>query len=365
MTSKELGQMKKPELKDMAKDAGLKVTSRMTKAQIISALTLHYTAKEAGKAAARVARKKPTKTKQPKAETASKTLSRMKAKTQNTAKPAVQTTATSGEISTHYDESRVVLMIRDPHWIHAYWELAERSLSQARDYFGPRWSTTKHILRVYDITGTNLDDKENLSSFDVAIDPEGSNWYVNVPSADRNYCIEIGILGTGGDFFSLARSNAIRPPRSDVSDVVDEKWARKEEDFEEVYTLSGAHQIGIGSLEAREQLAQRFEEELASGLVSSMASAAPEMVHGRGFRFVVDAELILYGATEPDATVTIQGTPVKLRPDGTFTLRYALPNGRQFIPAVAISADGIEERTITLSITRRTEVKQPRIMQQV
>ena len=65
------------------------------------------------------------------------------------------------------------------------------------------------------------------------------------------------------------------------------------------------------------------------------------MLNGRrGFHFEIDAELIVFGKTEPDARVTLQGEPVKLRPDGTFTVRYAMPNARQVIPAVAHSADG-------------------------
>ena len=69
----------------------------------------------------------------------------------------------------------------------------------------------------------------------------------------------------------------------------------------------------------------------------------------------VDCELIVYGGTEPDAKVTVQGKPIKLRPDGSFTLRYALPDGKQVIPVKAISADEIEERTITPTVTRETK----------
>ena len=64
-------------------------------------------------------------------------------------------------------------------------------------------------------------------------------------------------------------------------------------------------------------------------------------------------ENIVYGATEPDATVTCQGRPVQLRPDGTFTLRFALPDGQQVIPCAARSADGIDTITITPTNTVR------------
>ena len=81
----------------------------------------------------------------------------------------------------------------------------------------------------------------------------------------------------------------------------------------------------------------------------------------RKFWFQLDAELIVYGATEPNARVTLQGEPVKLRPDGTFTMRFSLPDSRQIIPAVAISPDGIEERTIVLAVERNTKQLEPMI----
>ena len=43
-----------------------------------------------------------------------------------------------------------------------------------------------------------------------------------------------------------------------------------------------------------------------------------------------------------------------LRPDGTFTLRFQLPDGVQELPCVALSADGISERTITPVVRRQT-----------
>jgi hypothetical protein len=65
--------------------------------------------------------------------------------------------------------------------------------------------------------------------------------------------------------------------------------------------------------------------------------------------------LIVYGATEPDALLTVQGKPVKLRPDGTFTLRFAFPDGELTIPVKAISADTIDSRQITITAKRKTK----------
>ncbi len=51
----------------------------------------------------------------------------------------------------------------------------------------------------------------------------------------------------------------------------------------------------------------------------------------------------------------LQGEPVQVLADGTFTVRMSLPDCRQVIPIVSSSADGVEQRTISLAIERNTK----------
>lgn len=78
------------------------------------------------------------------------------------------------------------------------------------------------------------------------------------------------------------------------------------------------------------------------------------------FHFVVHTELVVYGAAEPGARVTLQGSPVALRDDGTFSLRFQLPDGEQVLRAVAVSSDGAVERVIMPVVTRRTVEQETR-----
>lgn len=73
----------------------------------------------------------------------------------------------------------------------------------------------------------------------------------------------------------------------------------------------------------------------------------------RDFWFNVNAELIIYGATEPTARVTIGGRQIKLRPDGTFSYRFALPDGQFDLPAEALSVDD-DRRRAELRFSRKT-----------
>ncbi|MFH1641005.1 MAG: DUF4912 domain-containing protein, partial [Candidatus Omnitrophota bacterium] len=101
---------------------------------------------------------------------------------------------------------------------------------------------------------------------------------------------------------------------------------------------------------------ERVKRELffSSG-IASMASPVKHLPKERKFWLVVNTELIVYGATEPDAKVCVQGREIRLRPDGTFTLRFALPDGKQVIPVQATSQDQLEKRTITPVVTKETK----------
>jgi uncharacterized protein len=90
------------------------------------------------------------------------------------------------------------------------------------------------------------------------------------------------------------------------------------------------------------------------GEAISSQALVPEQPRQRNFWFNINAELIVYGATEPNATVTIGNRPIRLRRDGSFSYRFALPDGYYELPAVATSLDG-ESRRANLRFTRSSE----------
>jgi hypothetical protein len=138
--------------------------------------------------------------------------------------------------------------------------------------------------------------------------------------------------------------------------------------------------IGLGSDEIdrllRKALQQKLHSEASSGLsgrlgagfgpsslnLSSLSSplgaswsAQPfGVARERGFFMHLNAEVIFYGGTAPDATVTVDGKTIQLQADGTFRYHFTLPDGDFEIPVSARSADGQEERAGTLSFRRQT-----------
>jgi len=77
-------------------------------------------------------------------------------------------------------------------------------------------------------------------------------------------------------------------------------------------------------------------------------------IRPRKFWLVADAELIVYGATEPDATVTIAGQPIELSPDGTFRFQMSFQDGLIDYPILAVAADGEQTRSIHMEFIRQT-----------
>jgi hypothetical protein len=261
-----------------------------------------------------------------------------------------------------YGKDRIVLMVRDPYWLHCYWELTRQAVQRAEAALGQEWHSARPILRLLDVGGHETSNAPESILRDIDIHGGCNNWYIDVGNPPRSFRVDIGYLSRSGRFYVLARSNVVSTPRAGVSDVLDENWA----DFDSrqadrIYAMSAGYDPTASSLELKQLFEERLRRPLGSPAVTSFGSGAWLTGRGRKFWFQLDAELIVYGATEPRARVTLQGEPVKLRPDGTFTMRFSLPDSRQIIPAVATSADGVEERTIVLAVERNTKQLEPMI----
>ncbi|MGF1577493.1 MAG: DUF4912 domain-containing protein [Cyanophyceae cyanobacterium] len=136
-------------------------------------------------------------------------------------------------------------------------------------------------------------------------------------------------------------------------------------------SLFGSHQMlpeqtlssfvtpsGVGMLSEERLAGAAVAPWMASGsglgLFSGSSEVMPQQQRARKFWLVADAELIVYGATEPDATVTIGGRPIKLNPDGTFRFHMAFPDGNIDFPIFAVAADGEQNREVHLTFDRAT-----------
>ena len=309
-----------------------------------------------------------------------------------------------GDLPGGYGESRIVLMPRDPQWSYAYWDIPNDHKEDLRRQGGQQLA-----LRIYDVTDINIDYQAPHSIQEYPCDELAREWYLPMPVSDRDYVVDIGYRCADGRWLVLARSAPVHVPPVYPSDWIEDQFitVNWDEDLrgKTVYTLvppskriataagaetsnpiydeifgmakSAEAQRVAGSLYGSMQQVPVHEQAISSyvfpsgvgmwavptvsGLTMSgvgmsgvgfSASAVP--IRPRQFWLVADAELIVYGATEPDATVTIGGRPIKLNPDGTFRFQMSFQDGLIDYPIMAVAADGEQTRSIHMKFNRET-----------
>jgi hypothetical protein len=249
-----------------------------------------------------------------------------------------------------------VLQVRDPWWLHTYWEVTAITWDGLHNYLGERFQHARVILRVYDISHINFDGKNAHRYFDIEVGLGSNSWYIDQVAPGRSWCVDIGLCLASGEFILIARSNTVYTPLEGPSWITDEEWMIPDDVFARLYGMGFGfgRSSPVGKAWQERMRRALFSGALASPGMASMASPVKKVPRQRQFWLKVDTELIVYGATEPDAALKVQGRQINLRPDGTFTLRFALPDGKQVIPVEATSADKLETRTITPIVTKET-----------
>ena len=256
-----------------------------------------------------------------------------------------QQTAGAGGLPSNYGDTKIAILPRDPLWFYAYWEVSQSTYGELKSRIGEqKFNTSRWVLRIYDVTSINFNGNNAHKFFDINLTASSNNWYVNVGEVNRSWCTDLGLITSDGQFILIARSNVISTPRFGVSPITDEQWGILQKEFEKLLKLSGVDQIGKSSFDIAKLMRERWEEILSVSLPTSPGGASSWRGAGdvkpKGFWLKADTEIIVYGSTESDATLTVQGQNVTLRPDGSFSLRFYLPDGEQSYPIEAVSKDG-------------------------
>lgn len=303
-----------------------------------------------------------------------------------------------------YGESRIVLMPRDPQWAYAYWDVPIEHKEELRRQGGQQLA-----LRIYDVTDINLDHQSPHSIQEYPCDEMAREWYLPIPVSDRDYVIDIGYRCADGRWLVLARSARVHVPPVYPSDWIEDIFVTVDfnEDlrgktiyelvppakkmatagaagnaiYDQIFgmaesaeamrvagSLFGSMQHVPGSVRPEQAISSyvfpsgvgMWALPTASGVnmsgvgMSGVGFSGDVPMRPRKFWLIADAELIVYGATEPDATVTIGGRPIKLNPDGTFRFQMSFQDGLIDYPIMAVAADGEQTRSIHMKFNRET-----------
>ncbi len=309
-----------------------------------------------------------------------------------------------GEIPGGYGENRIVLLPRDPQWAYAYWDITNECKDELRSQGGQQLA-----LRLYDVTDINMEYQSPHSIQEYPLDEMAREWYLSIPVSDREYLLDIGYRCADGRWLVLARSAEIHVPPVYPSDWIEDHfltigWQEElkgktfiklvppsQQPETEIATTIDAHgnpihQQMFGLADSIESLRidgslygsmqQAPTESLSSFIFPSgigawalpttsginmsgigMSGIGLEAHQPRQFWLVADAELIVYGATEPDAAVSIGGRPIKLNPDGTFRFHMSFQDGLIDYPIVAVAVDGEQRRSVHMKFERETPAR--------
>jgi hypothetical protein len=242
---------------------------------------------------------------------------------------------------------------------------------------------------------------------EVETQAESRHWFLNVPWAAANYSVQLGYYRADGEWTTVRESGPVSTPPDRISERRAARFSAAPQaavaglpsgaagpfptiPLEEILARIGSfiperemaetkhHETLKTPVLPADGTARRvvslrqvysgiYGVEDVPGHLSSLGLAGGEHVEAitsgfgpkaqpkRGFWFNVDAELIVYGATEPDAQVTMGGRSIQLRPDGTFSFRIALPDGDYALPLAATSADTREVRYAELRFRRESD----------
>ena len=309
-----------------------------------------------------------------------------------------------GYLPDSYGTRKLFLVPRDPRILFAYWDLNAFQYQEAARVA----KDGKIFLELY-VPGEGRIQQIHLWE-------SHKNWYLQVNRPDTAFVAQLGFYREDGGFEVLARSAEVRTPRDTLSPNLDVRFvtipftisfrelqqliaaqahqgeeladtlarlqqsnyempfqarvlrdltARESDELVEYLGDEEIRRRMVGSFEITEILRKRFETALSSGQWASSAGAWVTSISSpfgasfgreRGFHMHVNAELIIYGGTEPNAKVRIDGHDIMLSKEGTFSYHFVFPDGQYHIPIDATSADGVETRSALLSFLRLTEL---------
>ncbi len=209
------------------------------------------------------------------------------------------------------------------------------------------------LLSVADVSGNRAETVER----DITIHGGVDNWYIDVDDPPSRYRVLIGYRTSEDEFYTLCRSNIVETPRPGECERLDEHWRDIAEDYERIYSLSGGYEQDSGDL--KDVFEERLRRAMPQRGEQGQVVGDPGLLRQTKLPFMVDAELIIFGKTSSSASVMVAGRPVKLQPDGSFTVRMKLPDKRQVLPVTAESRDGLRQRTTVIAVERNTKAMEP------
>ena len=355
------------------KDAEEKAVKAVAKVKKAAATKVSKITDEGKKDAAKKTASKATAAKTTATKTAAaKTVATKTVATKAAAKTAVKAAAAKAsakvakasdkevaKLAQSFDAEYLVLMQKDPNWMHAFWEVSENRINEAKTGKG------KIVLRLFDIADDLTVQRSKKRKFrDIEVPANARSWYVENTAGKS--CVAVLGAVSGKNFKPIVESAPVLTfDKSAAAPAADDAFAKASLGGN---TLGNFMSSGFSSQTAEswlKSLGGNFgssSESMFSGALSSAALQSNNIEvskdsvnYGKDFFLWVKTRLIVYGGTRPDAHLQVRGEPFPLNPDGTFSFEEDLPDSTKIIPVFATDKDGDFPTTIVPIVVKRTE----------
>ena len=134
------------------------------------------------------------------------------------------------ELPDSYNETMICLLLRDPLWGFAYWDLKQADVDTIRSA-----PNSRLLLRVYQIDIDAPGGKKRRRPFEIPVKISDRSWYINLPETGKRYSLEL-IMQTRQGETVLCASNSIESPEISINPTNN---SSTDESFYSILAVSG------------------------------------------------------------------------------------------------------------------------------
>lgn len=138
-------------------------------------------------------------------------------------------------LSPSFNETSIKVLVRDPSWAFAFWEITETERKSLQDEDG----LVDLFLRIAE-TAEEGGQQNRQDFFDIPVAEDDRQWYINLPKPKTRYRIDLCARREGRTRV-LAHSRNVLVPRQ----VLDENWKNLGPGSAELLRLSGLEALDI------------------------------------------------------------------------------------------------------------------------
>ncbi|RKX93949.1 MAG: DUF4912 domain-containing protein [Spirochaetes bacterium] len=120
-------------------------------------------------------------------------------------------------IPDRYNETKIVLLLRDPQWAFAYWDIndLENDALQSDMFF------EGYFLRVYEHASSGFSAENADAYFDIPVSESDNRWYINLVNGGKWYSVGLFTV-THNREKQIAQSNRVKSPKAYIAENKDE-----------------------------------------------------------------------------------------------------------------------------------------------